>query len=271
MASAAEDTYTPLVSLKEIKVDSGEEQEVCVYKQRSKLYRFDNETKEWKERGTGNSKFLQHKEKKIVRFLLRQEKTLKVVANHVIDPQVELKSSMGSDTTWVWAASDYAEGELKNETFALRFKTPEIASEFKAKFSQMQENNKKVLDGEEVKVGESVETADEEGVLETAWSKFIKANPAPMTKEDMTDLWSKFDKESEGNLNVSSISDLFGELVDISLEKAGASDETKEEVKKEVSAIVDTVKSELKAVINGDVFTQTEFLSLPLTKGTVEE
>jgi hypothetical protein len=50
---------------------------------KSKLYRFDNETNEWKERGVGHAKVLEHKENKRVRFLFRQEKTLKIRANHI--------------------------------------------------------------------------------------------------------------------------------------------------------------------------------------------
>jgi hypothetical protein len=58
---------------------TGEESEECIFKVRCKLYRMRND--EWKERGTGNMKFLRHKESKKIRFVMRQEKTLKPVAN----------------------------------------------------------------------------------------------------------------------------------------------------------------------------------------------
>lgn len=48
---------------------------------KSKLYRFDNG--EWKERGVGQLKLLEHKESKKIRLLFRQEKTLKIRANHM--------------------------------------------------------------------------------------------------------------------------------------------------------------------------------------------
>lgn len=48
-----------------------------------KLYRFDNEAGEWKERGTGKIKLLEDKETQRVRLLMREEKTLKVRANHI--------------------------------------------------------------------------------------------------------------------------------------------------------------------------------------------
>ena len=48
-----------------------------------KLYRFDPESSEWKERGVGQVKLLEHKENHKIRLLMRQEKTLKIRANHI--------------------------------------------------------------------------------------------------------------------------------------------------------------------------------------------
>ena len=48
-----------------------------------KLYRFDNEAGEWKERGIGKVKLLEDKESQRVRLLMREEKTLKIRANHI--------------------------------------------------------------------------------------------------------------------------------------------------------------------------------------------
>lgn len=49
---------------------------------RAKLFRFDAEGKQWKERGTGDVRLLQHKDNKKVRVVMRRDKTLKVCANH---------------------------------------------------------------------------------------------------------------------------------------------------------------------------------------------
>jgi len=46
------------------------------------LFRFDKPLKEWKERGIGDVRFLQHKETKKVRLVMRRDKTHKVCANH---------------------------------------------------------------------------------------------------------------------------------------------------------------------------------------------
>ena len=58
-------------------------QSVC---RKCKMYRYDKDGKEWKERGIGQAKFLRSKESKKTRFLMRQEKTLKIRANHISAP-----------------------------------------------------------------------------------------------------------------------------------------------------------------------------------------
>lgn len=49
---------------------------------RAKLFRFAADSSEWKERGTGDVRLLQHKQSKKVRLVMRRDKTLKVCANH---------------------------------------------------------------------------------------------------------------------------------------------------------------------------------------------
>ena len=48
---------------------------------RAKLFRWRDE--QWKERGIGNAKLMRDREQKQVRFIMRQEKTLKPVANFI--------------------------------------------------------------------------------------------------------------------------------------------------------------------------------------------
>lgn len=74
--------FKPLVHLDEVKVVTHEEDEEVLFKMRAKLFRFDKDSKQWKERGTGEVRFLKHKETTKVRLLMRREKTLKVCANH---------------------------------------------------------------------------------------------------------------------------------------------------------------------------------------------
>ena len=60
---------------------SGEENLECIMKIRAKLFRWRDE--QWKERGIGNAKLMRDRAEKQVRFVMRQEKTLKPVANFI--------------------------------------------------------------------------------------------------------------------------------------------------------------------------------------------
>jgi Ran-binding protein 1 len=106
---------------------------------------------EWKERGTGDVRLLMNKANGRVRLLMRQEKTMKIVANHYVvadaDPYYELKPNAGSDKIWVWMAQDFAEDELAVEQFALKFGSPEKAQAFKVAFEDAKDRNKKAMSG----------------------------------------------------------------------------------------------------------------------------
>jgi Ran-binding protein 1 len=109
------------------------------------LFRYNKETKEWKERGTGDVKFLQHKSSKKIRLLMRRDKTLKVCANHLIDSTMRLSPNVGSDRSWVWTvAADVSDGEPVAETLAIRFANSENANLFKDEFEKAQKSNEEV-------------------------------------------------------------------------------------------------------------------------------
>lgn len=75
--------FEPVVHLTE-KVDTktNEELEEQTFKMRAKLFKFDRESREWKERGTGDVRLLKHRENGKTRLVMRRDKTLKVCANH---------------------------------------------------------------------------------------------------------------------------------------------------------------------------------------------
>ncbi len=142
--------------MEEVDVVSGEEEEEVIYSQRGKLFLY-GETlldvgsgnKSWKERGIGDIKILKHKEHSRMRVLMRQEKTMKVIVNHALDPRITLEPNAGSDRSWVWSAFDFAEGELVETVFAIRFADSEIADKFKKVFLEQQKEMEKVLAGED--------------------------------------------------------------------------------------------------------------------------
>jgi Ran-binding protein 1 len=117
--------------------------------------------KSWRERGIGEAKILRHKEHQRVRFLMRQEKTMKVIANHAMDPRIRLESNAGSDRSWVWTAFDFSDGELVETIFALRFADSDIANKFKEKFVQSQKDMDVLLKGEDKPDADGGVAADE--------------------------------------------------------------------------------------------------------------
>ncbi|KAM0700552.1 hypothetical protein Q7P35_012273 [Cladosporium inversicolor] len=135
--------FEPVVHLTE-KVDTktNEEAEEQTFKMRAKLFKFDRESREWKERGTGDVRLLKHKENGKTRLVMRRDKTLKVCANHYIVPDMKLSPNVGSDRSWVWnAAADVSEGEPEAATLAIRFGNSENANLFKEGFIKAQQEN----------------------------------------------------------------------------------------------------------------------------------
>lgn len=128
--------FEPIVCLPEIETKSGEEEEEILFKERVKLYRWDRDVSQWKERGVGDLKLLYHSQKHCYRVLMRREQVLKVCANHVITEDMELVPMNASNNALVWTAADYTDGEAKIEQFAVRFKTPELAATYKKKFEE---------------------------------------------------------------------------------------------------------------------------------------
>lgn len=132
-----DDGYTPLVKLTDsYEVKSGEEDEQELFSNRGKLYRYDQPTKAWKERGVGNIKILQHNVTGKMRVLMRREHILKICCNHYITSEMELTSLVGNNTSWTWTTmSDFSDEEAKVEKLCIRFKLFEVAQNFKTVFT----------------------------------------------------------------------------------------------------------------------------------------
>ncbi|XP_039296203.1 E3 SUMO-protein ligase RanBP2 isoform X2 [Nilaparvata lugens] len=125
--------FKPVIPLPQlVMVQTGEEEERVLYEQRAKLLRFDTTLREWKERGVGKMKILHNPNNGTVRFLMRREQVFKVCCNHRITADFKMKLLLNSDKAWSWFAQDYSEGTATDELFALRFKTVELAGDFKA-------------------------------------------------------------------------------------------------------------------------------------------
>ncbi|XP_030923772.1 ran-binding protein 1 homolog a-like [Quercus lobata] len=144
-ANEDEDTgaqVAPIVKLEEIAVTTGEEDETSILDLKAKLYRFDKDGNQWKERGAGSVRFLKHKESGKVRLVMRQSKTLKICANHLLLPTMTVQEHAGNEKSCVWHATDFADGELKDELFCIRFASIENNKTFMETFQEAAESQK---------------------------------------------------------------------------------------------------------------------------------
>uniref|UniRef100_A0A5B7AFX3 RanBD1 domain-containing protein n=1 Tax=Davidia involucrata TaxID=16924 RepID=A0A5B7AFX3_DAVIN len=152
VAGEDEDTgapIAPIVRLEEVAVTTGEEDEDAILDLKAKLYRFDKEGNQWKERGAGTVKLLKHKESGKVRLVMRQSKTLKICANHLVLPSMSVQEHAGNEKSCVWHATDFSDGELKDELFCIRFGSVENCKTFMENFQEVAESQQKKEDNKD--------------------------------------------------------------------------------------------------------------------------
>ncbi|OXB50778.1 hypothetical protein ASZ78_014763, partial [Callipepla squamata] len=141
--SEAEDSddihFEPIVQVPEkVEPFTGEEAAKVLYSQRVKLFRFDPDRRQWKERGVGSLKILKNGANVRV-VLMQHEQVLKVCADDWRTTTVNLKELSGSGRAWMWMASDFSDGNAKLGQLAAKFRTPKQAEEFKQKFEECQQ------------------------------------------------------------------------------------------------------------------------------------
>ena len=134
--------FTPVVKLEIIESSetktTGEENENILFEAKTKAYRFLEG--EWKERGLGPMKILEHKATKKCRLLMRRDKTLKICANFYIDPETKVTTHAGSEKARVFTTVDCSDGDeapaLQN--MCIKFGSEEKAQLFQDKFEEAQ-------------------------------------------------------------------------------------------------------------------------------------
>ncbi|TVU47406.1 hypothetical protein EJB05_07006 [Eragrostis curvula] len=183
-AAAAEDEDTgaqvaPIVKLEEVAVTTGEEDEDVLLDMKAKLYRFDKDGNQWKERGTGTVKLLKHKETSKVRLVMRQAKTLKICANHLVVATTKMQEHAGSDKSCVWHALDFADGELKEEMFAIRFGSVENCKKFRETVEEIAEQQGKIEETESEEASSAAELVEKLTVTESKEEKNEEKEEAP--------------------------------------------------------------------------------------------
>ncbi|KAK8478336.1 hypothetical protein V6N13_138553 [Hibiscus sabdariffa] len=203
-APAADDEDTgaqvaPIVKLEEVAVSTGEENEDAILDLKSKLYRFDKDVNQWKERGAGTVKLLKHKETGKVRLVMRQSKTLKICANHLVLPTMTVQEHAGNDKSCLWHASDFADGELKDELFCIRFPSVENCKTFMEMFEEVAESQKSKVENNDASVAaESLEKLSvEEKKGEDKAGEAVAAKEEKGTEVDNTGKSDSEKKEEE--------------------------------------------------------------------------
>ncbi|KAA0060032.1 hypothetical protein IC582_027588 [Cucumis melo] len=186
-AHAGEDEDTgaqvaPIVKLEAVDVTTGEEDEDAVLDLKAKLYRFDKDGNQWKERGAGTVKFLKHKQTGKVRLVMRQSKTLKICANHLVLPSMTVQEHAGNDKSCVWHATDFADGELKDELFCIRFPSIENCKSFMETFQEIAESQQKK--GENKDASAAAGLLEKLSVEEKKTEDKAEEEPAKAKKED---------------------------------------------------------------------------------------
>ncbi|XP_077972193.1 E3 SUMO-protein ligase RanBP2-like [Styela clava] len=121
-----------------IEKKTGEEGEEILFKERCRLYRYDKDTNQWKERGVGDIKILFNDILNMYRVVMRREQVLKVCANHVINEKTEPKYHLGSSKTCSYFTLNYTAGSKPTaEQFAFRFKTEGMCRAYMDKIKEV--------------------------------------------------------------------------------------------------------------------------------------
>ena len=130
--------FEPVIPLPEkVECRTGEEGHEVIFCERCKLFRYDSDVSQWKERGVGNIKILLNSSSGRYRVLMRREHVLKLCANHIISVDMELKPFPNSDRAWLWTTlADFSDEVAAAETLGAKFKTSQVAAEFKDTFDK---------------------------------------------------------------------------------------------------------------------------------------
>ncbi|KAI8628615.1 hypothetical protein F5Y19DRAFT_476163 [Xylariaceae sp. FL1651] len=155
--------FEPVHKLTEqVETVTHEESEEQVFNMRCKMFKFVQESREWKERGTGPLRLLKHKENGKTRLVMRRDKTLKVCANHYITPEMKIAPMSTSDRAWLWnVAADVSEGEPEAITVSVRLANAENAQLFKEAWLNAQKENEALFAREEKEEEEGTKTEED--------------------------------------------------------------------------------------------------------------
>lgn len=117
---------------------TGEEDEDILFEAKVKAYRYTDG--EWKERGLGPIKLLEHKTSKKIRVLMRRDKTLKICANFYVQQESKVAEHAASEKACVFTTVDCSDGDVAPELYnmCIKFGSSEKREAFTAAFEDAQ-------------------------------------------------------------------------------------------------------------------------------------
>lgn len=81
---------------------------------------------------------------------MRRDQVLKICMNHALTPEITYNQK--DEKSWLFAVNDFSEGELNLEHFCLRFKSKEVAFEFKDAIDKALQRKSDVVTMKDIKV-----------------------------------------------------------------------------------------------------------------------
>ena len=135
-----------------------------------KSYRFTDG--EWKERGLGPIKLLEHKTSKKIRVLMRRDKTLKICANFYVQQESKVAEHAASEKACVFTTVDCSDGDERPELYnmCIKFGSAEKRELFTAAFNDAQKKMAALPaeEGEAEAAEEKAQVAEEADALADA-------------------------------------------------------------------------------------------------------
>ena len=107
---------------------------------------------------------MRNKETRIVRLVMRQEKTLKPIANFLLlgEGQCELTAMANNEKAWTWGCNDFSDDEAGVlDKLCIKFNNKAAADEFKAAFEAGVQFNKDVKDGKDATEAAEIEDVED--------------------------------------------------------------------------------------------------------------
>lgn len=141
----------------------GADNEKELFRMRSKILRFSDTDKEWKERGVGDLCVFYNEEAKCTRVLMHREQTYKIACNFAVSTigrKPEYFPDCNNKRIMI-IAKDYSDDEPKISTFAVIFKQTEDAEKFMSVILEAREKEFKGVPEDVIEEDEKKEKKEE--------------------------------------------------------------------------------------------------------------